>query len=473
VRAPLVVPLLVLVCACRAQTPDRGAELGAGAPDAWQAESTANTLVIDRWWERFGDPELTAAIEEALAHNRDLAASAARVEAARALAEIAGAGRRPQLGLNASAARRKQIFVGLPLPGGGPLESTSENYGVSLDLSWELDLWGRLKAARNAADADLAASAEDHEAARQSLVAQTAKAWFAWQAARMQEEMLERSAASFERSAGTIEERYQSGVGSALDVQLSKSNASSARARLEAVREQVEGTQRQLEILLGRYPAGTLEGRASLPEPGEGPPAGLPAEILDRRPDLRAARARLEATDHRLAEARAQLYPSLSLTASGGRTSDALGDLLDSDFDVWSLMGNLMQPIFQGGRLAAGVDLAEARVEEALAGFAATLLRAFAEVEGALAVEESLALREGWQLRAADEAAAASRLAEERYLSGLVDLITLLEAQRRALDAESQWIDARQSRLESRVDLHLALGGGFDAWSADEETQQP
>jgi outer membrane protein, multidrug efflux system len=183
--------------------------------------------------------------------------------------------------------------------------------------------------------------------------------------------------------------------------------------------------------------------------------------LLERRPDLIAAERRLEASDARWAQARASLYPRISLTASGGTRTRELADLVSSDFSVWTLAANLAQPIFEGGRLRAGVDLAKARSGEAAAQYSGAVLRAFMEVESALRAEQLLAEREGHLEKATREAQAALRLARQRYASGLEDFVTVLEAQRRVLEAEGQLISVRRLRLDTRVDLHLALGGGF------------
>jgi outer membrane protein TolC len=190
-------------------------------------------------------------------------------------------------------------------------------------------------------------------------------------------------------------------------------------------------------------------------------PGDLPATLLARRPDLVAAERRLAAADKRVAEAKRSLYPRLSLTASAGTASQELEDLVDGDFSVWSLIGNLAAPLFQGGRLRANVALSRSRTEEAVALFADAALRAFAEVENTLTAEEHLAHRESHLAESAEQAEAARVVAEEQYRSGLVNYITVLESQRRALLARSELIAVRRARMDARVDLHLALGGGF------------
>lgn len=471
--APL---LCALAFACHTPPEKRAPEVT--LPESWAASPESQAVLLDRWWQAFGDAQLDAAIDETLTANRDLAASAARLDAALAIARIAGADRLPGVGLGGNATRSKQIFVGLGnafsgVPGGGsgPLETTTTTYGVSLDVSWEADLWGKLRARAGAAEADVLAGAEDHEALRQSLVAQTAKAWFAWCEARAQAELAVRTTESFERNEALVRRRYESGAVPALDLRRSESQTATSRAGLSARNQAVERVTRQLELLLGRTPTGALVSAAALPDAGSPPPAGLPSELLQRRPDLRAAEARLFAADERLIEARASLYPSLSLTGSVGRTSDELDDLLDGDFSVWSLMAGLLQPVYQGGRLAAGVDLAEARVREAAANYAGAVLRALSEVDGLLAIEDDLSIREEQLLLATERAREARELAAERYRSGLTDLTVLLDAERTALAAESQWLAVRRERVDARIDLHLALGGGFATWSGEESEE--
>ncbi len=190
-------------------------------------------------------------------------------------------------------------------------------------------------------------------------------------------------------------------------------------------------------------------------------PVGLPAELVARRPDLVSAERRLAAADERLRQARRQLYPRFSLTAGGGTVSDQLGDLVDGDFRVWSLLANLTQPLFQGGRLRAGVDRAAAGSDELLAAYAGLALDAFREVESALAAEQHLIERERHLAEAARQLGAARRLAEDRYRSGLGDYLLVLESQTRELVAESELLSLRRELLHNRIDLHLALGGGF------------
>jgi NodT family efflux transporter outer membrane factor (OMF) lipoprotein len=212
---------------------------------------------------------------------------------------------------------------------------------------------------------------------------------------------------------------------------------------------------------MGRYPGRNLAPPASLPDLPAAIPAGLPAQLVGRRPDLVAAERRLAAADERFLVAKRSLYPRLTLTGSAGTSSNELRDLVDYDFRVWSLAASLLQPVFQGGRLRAGVDRARAGTEEALLAYTGAALRAYSEVEAALAADEYLAGEVDGLAESVRHARAATRLAEDRYRSGLEDYITVLSSQRREFDSESAYIAALQRRLENRVNLYLALGGGF------------
>ena len=436
-------------------------------PPAWHsaaAEGPAGPLAPE-WWRGFSDPRLDAWIDSVLADNFDLATAVARLDQAAARARIAGAALRPQLDAAMSGRRNQQNFIGFPIPGSqsNVLTTTSTSLGISLNASWEADLWGRLRAGKAAALADFDAVQADFAAARLSLAAQAAKAWFAAIEAGQQVELAQRTLDNRRRTAERIDQRYQRGLRPPVDLRLARSAEATALATLSRRQRILEDALRQLEILRGQYPDTALAEALGITMPQlPGPvPAGLPAALVTRRADLAAAERRLAAAGQRVAAARRALYPSLRLTGSTGTTSDRLEDLLDGDFSVWSLAGSLLQPLLQGGRLRAGVDLAQAAEEEALARYAGSVLVAFAEVESALAAEEHLSVLEDALDRATTEAQAARSLAEDRYLAGLTEYLEVLESQRQSFTAESQWLEARRQRLTARVNLYLALGGGF------------
>lgn len=451
--------LMCFACAAPIEPTPRNPRLE--LPDRFAAPADANR-VRDAWWTDFDDPELVELIESAFANNRDLGAAAARVATALALANAAGADLGPQWNATLDATRSRQVFVGFPIPGSsGPLTSTSSNFGLGLSLSWEIDLWGRLRAGELRAGHELEAAAADLRGARLSLAAQTAKTWFAFVEAKAQVALAERSAQLFEQSAERIERRFERGVRSSLDLRLARTEHANAEASLAQRRDALARTARALQVLVGRYPDGTVEANTELPRLPASVPAGVPADVLGRRPDLVAAERRLAAADAALGAARAAKYPAISLTANGGTRSDDVADLLDGDFRVWSLAGNVLAPIVDWGRRQAQVDLADARRHEAFAAWAGSVLHALSEVETHLDAEHQLRDVERHFARARDEAAAARSLSEDRYSRGLIDVVTLLTAQRRDVEAQRQHLAVHRQQLENRIDLLLALGGGI------------
>jgi outer membrane protein, multidrug efflux system len=464
--------MTVLTVGC-ARAPRRTPVAGVPKPATWLAGPVSQGAVVDSWWTLFGAEELTGTVQEALQANLDLRRFLARWDAAVAQARIAGAPMLPGLDVGAGSQRQQQVFVGLPIPGreGEPLVSRSTVHALSFNLSWELDLWGRMRAGQRAALAEVQASEEDYRAALVSVAGQTVKLWLAVAEAQRQRELAQSTADNFSATARQVRGRYERGLRAALDLRLSLHNEAMADAMVHLRERELEGLTRQLEILLGRYPAGQWVISNSLPEVPSALPAGLPSTLLERRPDLVAAERRLAASLARVDEAKAALFPRISLTTSGGRTSGELEDLLSSQFNFWSVAGNLAQPLLQGGRLQANVALSEARAREAVEQYRLAALRAFGEVEMALASDQWLERRETDLSRAVEHSQAASRLAEERYRMGLIDFVTLMEAQRSAFNAESEFILVRRQRLDNRVDLCLALGGGFGANAVPRWTQ--
>ena len=411
--------------------------------------------------EDLGDQVLVELIREALSNNPSLGIASANVDRALAAARIEGAALVPQASAGLNGSRRKQNFIGFPIPGSADsiLSTTSSNYGLSLNVSWEVDLWGRLRAAKASAYADAAAAQEDLDAARLSIAAQTARAWLLLLEANRQVELAERTLESRLRGERSMQRRYAGGLVSALELRLARTQTASVEAQLANRQEQRDASTRALEILLGRYPEAELTASGDLPPVPTRLDAGVPADLLSRRPDLRALERRAFAASADLRSARRARYPSFSLTGSTGTASDSLGDLLDGDFSVWSLAAGLLQPIFQGGRLRAGVSFADAGVDAAVASWLQATLSAFFEVERALAAQATIEARVAALERAATESRAAEELALDRYRNGLTDYLNVLESQRTSFTSDSLLLSARREQLDNRVDLILALGG--------------
>lgn len=407
---------------------------------------------------------MDALIEETLRNSYQLRAVAARLETALIEAEIAGADRMPSVGLGLNGRRQRQNFIGLPIPGfaGRVPRATFTNLGASLDINWEADLWGRIRNGEILAGALASVHSADLAAARHSLAGQTAKAWFACSEANLQLALSREMVASYEATSKWLRNRFEAGFAPALEISLVEADISTAESAVHLRREQLDRSIRQVELLAGRYPRGDLRVRENLPEISSSVPAGVPSQLLTRRPDLIAAQRRLLASDVGIAQAQTALHPRLSLTTASGTSSRGLLSLLNWDYTVWSLLGNIVQPIFQGGRLKRQVDIAQGRSREILETYAGAVLQAFGEVESALSVESFLRDRLRELEASVTEADTAREQARFRYRHGLGDMLVVLQMDRRILNSRSQILTLQRLLLENRIDLHLAVGGGFE-----------
>jgi NodT family efflux transporter outer membrane factor (OMF) lipoprotein len=439
----------VILAGCIQQPPEIDESLSLPVPRAWTSES--GVPVGQAWLQDFNDPQLEAMVREALGGNLLLKAGVARLDQAAAFARMNGADRWPSVNLGGSVQR----FT-------SPVNRDAvDSFSLNGMVSWEVDLWGRVRAQVQGAQADLLAAESDFEGLRHSIAGFVTQAWFAAIEARNQERLSRETVESFEANLITVEERFRRGLSPALDLRLARANVASARANHNQQKRIADAAVRSLEVLLGRYPSGTLQAAPALPALDSPIPAGIPAEMLRRRPDILSSYQRLVSADAGWIESKRALLPAINLTGQYGWTSSELDNLLKDGFDVWSLIGNVTAPIFQGGRLRANVDRTEAARAQAVASYQDTVLNAFREVESGLAGEVLLKEQLDAVAAAAAESAGAQKLAEERYERGLVDIVTVLEAQRRAFNARSAEIQVQAALLQNRLALYLALGGGF------------
>jgi NodT family efflux transporter outer membrane factor (OMF) lipoprotein len=445
-------------------------------PADWSSLPQGRRAVDPDWLRRFDDRRLEALIAEAEGNNPDLKIAASRVAQAAEQARIVASAARPNASAGIGARRTRQNFIGFPDFGGGgqdggePAEETvlqnlSNTFGPSLDISWELDVWGRVREGTSAAMAEAQAAEMDFAAARTSLAAQVAKAWFALAEAEEQNRLAAETLQATEETERALRDRFRAGQAEGQIVgaqyRLAKSDTASARAALQQAAGTRDAARRQLETLIGRPARGTLTGPATLPAPPPRPPAGLPSELLLRRPDVRAAERRFAASGKKTEEARRALFPQFKLTATTGTSTDDLNNILDSDFGVWTLAGNVVQPVLTGGRLRAEIRVRQEQDREAVAGLQKAVLQAFGEVETALAADAFLARRETALKEAVALANEADTEARAAYRDGVGDILTVFAAQNRRLATEAQAITVRRLRLDNRINLHLALGGDY------------
>ena len=436
---------------------DRSPSQDLSPPKNWSTPTIGSIDAnVTYWTKGFGDANLTALVREAWANSPDLSGTFRMVEMAREQAVMAGADRLPQAGLGISGTRSKRNLVGF-LPGKN-VYFTSENYGLNMNVSWELDLWGKLSDSRKVAETSWEASVEDYRAARLSLASQVAKAWYSAIEGRRQAELADETEQSHAKNASYITKRFERGLANALDHNLAQATLASTRANQVRQKRQLDLATRTLQTLLGRHPDGNATLPSDLAEPQKAPPISPPTQTLEQRPDLRAKRLQMKAAGLEKTIARKNLLPSLSLTGGPGSRSQEFNDLLDQQFRIWSVTGNLMQPVFQGGRLRANIRRTEAARLASIDSYKAAALKAFWEVETTLAAESLLKEEETQLKEAAKAALTAADLSWERYQRGLEGIFATLESRRRAFEAESRLLSLRRERLLNRIDLHLALG---------------
>lgn len=445
--------LLVSAGGCKSPPQRHAKDAGAEIPAQWSAIRESSRPAPEHWVESFGDPNLSTLIQSALTANYELKSAAARVDAAVAQAHIDGAGRWPQLFFSPDYQQAQIRDAGFG-------SSRFSAFEAMFGLSWEVDVWGRIRDFQQAAVHEADATAVDFRGARLSLTARVAQSYFELAEARLQSEVAAQSIKDRRTIANLVQGRFESGLTRALDLRLALTDLANAEAQLKRAHNQVQIITRRLEILLGRYPEGNLREASFLPELAADIPAGLPSELLERRPDLVAAFGRLHAADFRVTSTRKLLLPRIALTAAGGTRSTDLTELVDPRAIAWNVLIGLVQPIFTGGRIQGEISRTEARAEEALNFYKSSALNAFREVEQALAAEEWLRQQEKALREAVEQTESSQRLAVYSYRNGLIEILTLLDSYRSTLNAQSAHLLVKRQLLSNRINLYLALGGG-------------
>ncbi|MBP7445436.1 MAG: efflux transporter outer membrane subunit [Zoogloea sp.] len=456
----LAIPLALAGCALGPdyQRPDARVAL----PDSYAGEPVAGALtttpaVAGRWWTLFGDTQLDALVDQALTSSPDALTAAARVEEADAVLRQVNAALLPQIDANAGISRSRSILPNAVEPT-GLLRNTNR---IGLSTSFELDVWGRLRRASEAARAQALGTRYTSETVSLSLAASVTQAYLNLRALDAQLLVNRDSVSSQAKSTQLARVRFDGGYVSQLDVQ----QAEGALATYTAAQVQLEKNRALAESLLGllvgqpglKVAAGDLR---SLPVPPT-PPAGLPSSLLEARPDVRKAETDLIAANAKIGVAKAALFPSITLTGSLGRESRDLSDLFSPAAAVWSIGAGLTQPIFEGGRLRAQVEQVSAQQKQSLEAYRKSVQTAFREVNDALITVRQNGDSEVALGQAVQAAKRSLQLAQARYDSGYSPYLEVLTAQRSSNDATLAWVQNRQARLSSSVDLFKALGGGW------------
>jgi NodT family efflux transporter outer membrane factor (OMF) lipoprotein len=451
----------LLMGGCIAGPPPKPAEirqqgLGSVALDhPWKAGLPAQGAVQDNWLATFGDPTLDALVHEALVANPDLRIAASRMRQAGELLVQARAPQFPAVGIGGTG--------GLKASGGGA-DPSSAMQGVVAAASWELDLWGRVRYGKMAAAEENVASKADFEFARQSIAAAVAKAWFSAIQLSQQARLAGQMVGSSGELAKLAADRERVGAGSDVDTAVARANLHNledARAQAEFARDQAL---RALELLLGRYPAAEIAASEDFVALPPAPPVGVPLNTLERRPDVIAAERRVAAAFNRVGQAKAAMLPAITLSLNFGYfDSDILQLKEDFENPTGGVGARLLAPIFQGGALRAQVRIRNLQQQEALADYAGTALRALNDVESAISAGRTLDTRVRSLSDAFDEQSRALSLTETSLRIGRSDRRALEQQRMAAADARIALLAVRAEQLAQRVNLHLALGGSFEA----------
>jgi len=412
-------------------------------------------------------------MQDILERNLDIREAAARVLEVRARLTSSRADRFPKVDFETGARRQRQtVTTAIPTLQGPVQEArrtTIDSHDLSLPASFELDLWGRLARAEEAARQDLLQAEENRRTVVQSVVAETASLFLQTEALERRLHITRRRIENYEQSLALVERRYEHGLTSILDVRQARRSLARAQALLPPVRQDLGKTRHALSVLAGRYPeAGDPGAPSEVAFRGIEPvPPGVPSDLLERRPDIRAAEASLRALNARVGEALASRFPRISLTGSFGYSSETLNRLLEPASELWNIAMGAAYPLFDAGRLKAAQRAAEARYRQGAAAYARTVLQAFAEVEDALLTREEQLERRERLLEFLEEARVTQEVAESRYGRGLVDYLNVLEAVQTRYQAEEEVVLADLAIATNRVALHRALGGGWPSNPAE------
>jgi len=446
-------------------------------PEQWrQAAAEEASIANIPWWDLFQDEQLRSLITIALEENRDLKIAVERIEEARARYGISRAQLYPQIDASAiaGALRFSEGSLTHTPETGSDQDTTIELYNVGVGLSWELDFFGRIRRANEAERASLFATEEARRAVAITLVADVARAYVELRDLDRRLEIARRTLESRREYVGLARDRFEGGITPELDWRQAEAELHRVQSFVYEIEKLVVQKENEISYLLGRNPSAVTRGRAvdRQPIPPQ-VPAGLPAALLERRPDLREAEQRLISANARIGEAKAQLYPRISLTGSYGFASTDLGDLLEGSSQSWNFIAGLVQPIFSAGKNKRRVEMRQSQQRQAVYEYERTLLQALREVEDSLVgLQKAGQQRDAQGLRVTAERKVLE-LSELRYRGGVAAYLEVLDAQRSLFDAEIDEVSSVSEQVTSLIRLYKVLGGGWPTESEPTEAAPP
>lgn len=434
--------------------------MSGGIPAQFSSQASDDSGSISAFGlDGFPLEDLTLHLELLYTSNHELTAALSRVEAAVIRAELAGADLLPGINASLGANKARQNFIGLPIPGStGPLTARFESYNLSLTSQWELDIWGRLRYARDAAQSSASAAGADLDWVQRSLLSSYLQLWTNAKIANRLN-AIDQSIANNRKELLQVQEaRFRQGLLNGDTLITARSGEKSALLTLVESSRTKRDALRNIEKLLAQYPSGTIDLPGSIPDDLPSLNPGIPSSVLEARPDVKSARLRLEAASHNVARAKADLFPRIALTASGGTSSDQLSDLTDMDFSVWSLGGNIARPILDYGKLKNLVNLSRSSEREALANYYSMVQNALSEVESGLDYEQSIRTA----LDLAHQNFQRSRhlldSVKAQYSAGVTSIHSVLETQYVLMLEEKQLLVLQRQLLLNRIALVTSLG---------------
>jgi outer membrane protein, multidrug efflux system len=432
-----------------------------------QATAEATSFADAPWWEAFQDPILKALIQDALRNNYDVGIAAARVQEARASLMQARADFFPSVDYSASAGRARIPLTALGV-GGGPEATTEDFFTGFLTMSWELDIWGRVRRSNEAARATLLASEDARRGVWLTLVSDLAQAYFQLLALDVQLQVARDSVQAYQGTYNIFLDRFNLGVASKLETSRALGALGDAQATVPQLESQIVAKENQISILLGKPPEPIARGQPMYEQPVvPAVPAGLSSALLERRPDLRQAEQQLVAANARIGVAKAEFFPQLSLTSLFGSASPELSDFTAGASKVWQVGGMLAGPLFDGGRRLGNYRVSIAQSEQIRLEYLQAVLTAFREVSDTLTALQKLAEAESGQDLAVRSLGEAVEHSMNRYRQGLAGYYEVLEAQQQLYPAQSTLAQIRGNRLLAYAQLYKALGGGWNLRDAE------
>ena len=468
---------IVFFSACAEKFSTNDFSISESIPSSWDLKLTDSSTVIGDWWESFEDSLFNDVLSDFNKSSPDLKTISSRMNVAKQILKINKASRLPSFSLGMNGTSRKQNLTAFGLSddffGGGPDSSqsndsgsgvtsfSSSNFGLNLTMQWELDVWGKLFNRARGASSEYQSAYYDLSFLSFSMRIQLAKLYFSTVESLEQYELSKETYNSVSELADMVSARYDKGLRSSLDLRLTKSSVASSKAQMEIRKQAYLVLVRRLESMLGKYPSGKYVVNSELASKLPSIAIGIPSEILNRRPDIKSSLAKLQAASHKKSESISSLLPSFILTSSTGNSSNDLNDVLNEDYQIWSQGLTVGLPLFQGGSIRANKNIAEENLNIAKQNLIKTIINAYSEVEQTLFAENSNDILLDAYENAAEQAESAYKLSRERYDSGLVDLIAVMDSQQRWFLSRSQVLSAKKNKIDTRLNLLLAFGGNF------------